>query len=100
MLTWKLWRAVRNPPSPHPIFLHKFNGKYIQVHRYGYIAWLIIAPFLLCGLSFYLQPSLNFTFVAAIMQFYFLYVGIHSLTWAMNVSSTIVKEQESNTHDL
>lgn len=100
MLTWTLWRAVRNPPSTHPIFLHIFNGKYIQFHRFGYIAWLILAPLLLCGLSFYLHPSLNFTFVAAIMQFYFLYVGIHSLTWAMNVSSTIVKEQEANTHDL
>ena len=100
MLTWKLWRAVQNPPFTHPIFLRAFEAPAIPFHRYGYTIWILFSPLLLCGLSFSLRQAFEFVFVFAFLQLYILYVGVHSLTWAMNVSSAIVKEQEAKTHDL
>lgn len=100
MLTWRLWRALRHPPRNNPIFERIANGPYVPLHRYGYAIWLVIFPFLFCG-GFSLVRDINGLYLLfAVLQLYFLYIGAHSLTWALNVSSAIAQEHEQNTHDL
>jgi hypothetical protein len=85
----------------NPIFQRTFEAPYIPFHRHGYVVWLILSPFLVCGSSaFFFRQEGSWFVTAAILQLYFLYVSIHSLSWAISVGSSIAKEQETKTHDL
>jgi hypothetical protein len=80
LITWKLWRALRNPPLKHALFRRVFAGGDEKT------PWYVNAAQTL-GLIFFL-PVLLFP------------AAIYSTGWVTGISSRIAKEHVSKTYAL
>lgn len=81
MLTWKLWRALRQPPHQHPLYQHTLSRPASAMSGYLGCVVILIAPMLLL-------PALVFL------------SGVYGLRWAMQIAGAIAREHESGRFDL
>lgn len=81
MLTWKLWRGLKAPPTGHPLFQRIMAAPLRPTPWYVGCAIILLAPLLLL-------PAILFT------------SAFYSLRWAINISSMIARERETGMFDL
>jgi hypothetical protein len=81
MLTWKLWRGLKAPPTHHPLFRRTLVAPLRPTPWYVGCSVIIVAPFLLL-------PAILFT------------SAFYSLRWAITVGSTIAREREAGMFEL
>jgi hypothetical protein len=81
MLTWKLWRGLKAPPTHHPLFRRTLIAPLRPTPWYVGCSVIIVAPFLLL-------PAILFT------------SAFYSLRWAINIGSMIAHEREAGMFEL
>jgi hypothetical protein len=81
MLTWKIWRGLRNPPQQHQLFRRVMVAPLRPTPWYVGCAVILIAPLLLL-------PAILFT------------SAFYSLRWAVTISSMIARTREAGMFDL
>jgi hypothetical protein len=97
MLSFKLWRALQNPPRHHPLYQRVLSHASKDNTRLaiGFFMW-----------SFMLA---TFIFIFGIIFDWLLYVvlglfvllnSIYALRWVLRIAQTLVEEKESNRYDL
>ncbi len=98
MLTWKLWRALNNPPHSHPLFKRTLIANHgVKPRRAGRILLMFLCLFIATGfcwtvLSIWIPLILVITLVLA--------NSVYSSIWAVNISSVIAEEHQQNRYDL
>jgi len=94
MMTFKLWRALNNPPATHPIFRRTVLLPQLAPRRGLSISGLMIG-FVMLMSDF--MPTL----LILIMPFFLLICGlVYGLECAIRVSQLILTERKNNTFDL
>ena len=81
MLTWKLWRGLRQPPFKHPLYQEVIGRPAAPMAASLGCVVVLIAPFVLL-------PALLFLSTA------------YGLRWAMQIASTIAREHETRRYEL
>ncbi len=95
MTTWRLWRALQNPPSQHPIFQRAVLLP-DQVKTRRMTSWAGIVVKLVFGLGEY-SPTLLPLLIPVIL----LFIGMtYGLDCAVRVGDAIAKEREQDTFNL
>jgi len=95
MTTWKIWRALHNPPALHPVFQRTVLRPPPLVNRRS-LGWAGLVVNLVLGLGQY-SP----TILLALMPFILVFTGItYGIDCAIRVGSTIAKERENDTFNL
>lgn len=96
MLTLKLWRALHDPPSTHPIFRRTVVLPTTTYTKRRFLSWANVIIVLVVGLGEHI-PSL-LLFVMPILLFI---TGIiYGLDCALRVSQAIAREHENDTFQL
>lgn len=115
MITWRLWSALRNPPSSDPLFQriatleYHFNIEFPKHRLSGKLALLLILPLIGVMLAIYPQTAL-FLFllmpmsiallVFAVPVFLLFGTSIVGMFWAVVVCNALVREREARRYDL
>jgi hypothetical protein len=95
MTTWKIWRALHNPPSLHPVFQRTVLRPPALLSQRSF-GWAGLVVNLVLGLGQY-SP----TILLVLMPFILIFTGItYGLDCAIRVGSTIAKERENDTFNL
>jgi hypothetical protein len=95
MITWKIWRALHNPPALHPVFQRTVLLPPPTISRRS-IGWAGLVVNLVLGLSQY-SP----TILLVLMPFILAFTGItYGIDCAIRVGSAIAKERENFTFNL
>ena len=81
MLTWKLWRGLRQPPFKHPLYQEVIGRPAAPMAASLGCVVVLIAPFVLL-------PALLFLSTA------------YGLRWAMQIASTIARDHETRRYEL
>jgi hypothetical protein len=100
MMTWKLWRALMNPPRAHPVYRHAGTYMLAAPRRFMAGGWVVFAYLALCCGASFLWPMAAHWFPPLIGVVVLLGNTIYSLTWAVHFGGVIAKEREGNTYDL
>lgn len=94
MMTFKLWRALNNPPATHPIFRRTVLLP-VLIPRRGMSASGLMVGFIMLMSDF--MPTL----LILIMPFFLLICGlVYGLECAIRVSQLILVERKNNTFEL
>lgn len=93
--TWKLWRALHNPPSLHPMFQRTVLRPPFTVNRRS-IGWAGMVVSVVLALGQY-SPTILLVLMPVILVFTGLIYGIDS---AVRVGGAIAKEHENDTFNL
>jgi hypothetical protein len=99
MLTWRLWRALCNPPYSHPLFQRTLTMQVIHSRARRFIL-LAVGYMAICTLATFIWPMLFSNSSIMVLILAALSNTIYSIAWAAGVSSAIAKEQELETYDL
>lgn len=97
MTSWKLWRALNNPPRHHPLF------QYVLTHAKkedpkvtsGFFMW----AFMCSSMTFFWTIVLEWM-PYLLLSLLILFNTTYALRWALRISSTIVAEKEQGRFDL
>ncbi len=116
LLTWKLWRALRNPPtSGHAVFRRIAMTPLFFIPRWSFkitdrMIWLAAIPVTLFfmhhfGLSgilivFFGVPATIIVIILTTPLALPVVVGIMSGFWAASISHALVRERQTHTYDL
>jgi hypothetical protein len=96
MLTPKLWRALHNPPSTHPIFRRTVVLPSPTYRKRRYLSWANVIIVLVLGIGEHIPSLLLF-----LMPIILFVTGIvYGLDCALRVSHAIVQEHENDTFQL
>jgi hypothetical protein len=96
MLTLKLWHALHNPPSTHPIFRRTVVLPTGIYKKRRYLSWANLIIVLVLGLGEHIPSLLLF-----LMPILLFITGIiYGLDCALRVSHAIVREHENDTFQL
>ncbi len=96
MLTPKLWRALHDPPSTHPIFRRTVVLPVGVYKKRRYLSWANIIVVLVLGVGEHIPSLLLF-----LMPIVLFITGIvYGLDCALRVSHAIVQEHENDTFQL
>lgn len=96
MLTLKLWRALHNPPSIHPLFRRIVVLPSEAYRKRRYLSWANLIIVLVVGLGEY-APTILFLFMPLLL---FITGIVYGLDCALRVSSAIAHEHENDTFQL
>jgi hypothetical protein len=96
MLTLKLWRALHNPPSIHPLFRRIVVLPSEAYRKRRYLSWANLIIALVVGLGEY-APTILFLFMPLLL---FVTGIIYGLDCALRVSSAIAREHENKMFQL
>lgn len=95
MTTWKIWRALHNPPALHPVFKRAVLLPVSTDNRQT-VGWAGLTINLVLGLG---QHSP--TILLLLMPFILLFTGItYGIDCAIRVGNAIAKEHENDTFNL
>lgn len=95
MTTWKIWRALHNPPALHPVFKRVVLLP-VATDNQQHVGWASLTIHLVLGLGQY-QP----TVLLLLMPFILLFTGItYGIDCAIRVGNAIAKEHENDTFNL
>lgn len=95
MTTWKIWRALHNPPALHPLFQRNVLRPPATVMART-AGWAGIVVSLVLGLG-----QQHPTILLLLMPFILLFTGItYGIDCAIRVGSAIAKEHENDTFNL
>src|SRR5262245_41194048 len=95
MMTWKIWRALHNPPALHPVFQRTVLLPPPTLNRRS-IGWASLVVNLVLALGQY-SP----TILLLLMPFILIFTGItYGIDCAVRVGSAIAKEHENSTFNL
>ncbi len=96
MLTLKLWRALHDPPSTHPIFRRTVVLPTTAYKKRRFLSWANMIIVLVLGLGEHIPSLLLF-----IMPVLLFITGIvYGLDCALRVSQAIAREHENDTFQL
>jgi hypothetical protein len=93
MITWRLWQALKYPPSAHPIFQRMVSPYYDDV------SWVLVAQNVLIQGQIWFW-SLIFVLDTRALIFMMLSGTFYGLIWSIIVSGTIAIEREYRMYDL
>lgn len=94
MTTWKLWRALRNPPALHPVFLRTVLLPYRPKPPSTTWAGMVIKSVLSLG-------EYSPTLLIPVIPLIWIILGItYGLDCALRVGSAIAREHENDTFNL
>jgi hypothetical protein len=96
MLSFKLWRALQNPPR-HPLYQHVLSRASKDTTRLaiGFFMWMFMFA--------------TFVFIFGIIFDWLLYVvlalfillnTVYALRWVLRIATSLVEEKENNRYDL
>jgi hypothetical protein len=115
LLTWKLWRALRNPPSiDHAVYRRVAAEAPLELKlsmrldpRWGRLLIILIAIYVVVRFGIIGLLALFFVVPALIVLLFMLVplalplIGaLLGAFWAANIARTIVKERDAHTYDL
>jgi hypothetical protein len=96
MLTLKLWHALHDPPSTHPIFRRTVVLPTETYRKRRYLSWANVIIVLVLGLGEHIPTLLLF-----LMPLLLFVTGIiYGLDCALRVSQAIAREHENDTFQL
>src|SRR5689334_9642805 len=93
MTTWRLWHALRSPPSEHPIFQRMVSPYYDDIR------WVLVAQNVLIQGQIWFW-SLIFVFDTRALILMILSGTLYGMIWSIIVSGTIAIEREYRMYDL
>ena len=93
MTTWRLWQALRSPPSEHPIFQRMVSPYYDDIR------WVLVAQNVLIQGQIWFW-SLIFVFDTRALILMILSGTLYGMIWSIIVSGTIAIEREYRMYDL
>jgi hypothetical protein len=93
MTTWRLWHALRSPPSEHPIFQRMVSPYYDDIQ------WVMVAQNVLIQGQIWFW-SLIFVFDTRALILMILSGTLYGMIWSIIVSGTIAIEREYRMYDL
>jgi hypothetical protein len=99
LMTWKLWRMLKNPPRNHPLFIRMSKAQAAPLPRHINIAAMSILVVMICFVTAVIPPLLS---VALFLPMLFVVFNgsVYGLVWAARVSRTIVHEHEQRTFEI
>ncbi len=93
MTTWRLWQALRTPPSKHPIFQRMVSPYYDDIR------WILVAQNVIIQGQIWFW-SLIFVFDTRALILMIFSGTLYGLSWSAIVSGTIAIEREYRMYDL
>jgi hypothetical protein len=107
MLTWKLWRALHEPPTHHPLFAHISK---VKPSRLGHLLLftfpmgiVILAAILGLGVlrtpQVITTPIFN-TYSAGVVAFLVFTGTLYGMVWSANISRILVRLRTDGKYDL
>lgn len=106
MLTWKLWRALHEPPINHPLFTHISKVKSSRLGHlivFSFPVGVLLVAILTFGVlrtpQVITTPLLN-SYSAAAIAFLVFTGTLYGLVWAANISRIIVRMRTDGKYDL
>ncbi len=99
MLTWTLWRALRNPPFADPLFQRVYRAKarsrrLVRALQIGTIYLFI------CLAAGFIWPLLALNLAITMLVILIAFNSLAAVVLADRISATIAKEREMQTYDL
>ena len=97
MLSWKLWRALNNPPRHHPLFQYVLSKAKREEPKVTSIFFMW--AFMCSTITFFWTIVLDWVpyLVLAVL---ILFNTIYSVRWVLRISATIAREKEHRRYDL
>lgn len=97
MLSFKLWRALQNPPRHHPLYQYVLSNANKDSARLavGFFMWFfMVATFV------FIFGILFDWLLYAVLACFILINTIYALRWVLRIATSLVAEKESNRYDL
>lgn len=97
MLSFKLWRALQNPPRHHPLYQHVLSHASKDSTRLalGFFMWFfMIATFI------FIFAILFDWLLYLVLAIFILLNTIYALRWVLRIATSLVEEKEANRYDL
>jgi hypothetical protein len=97
MLSFKLWRALQNPPRHHPLYQRVLSHASKDNTRLaiGFFMW----SFMLATFIFIFGIIFDWL-LYVILALFILLNSIYALRWVLRIAQSLVEEKESNRYDL
>ncbi|MBZ0294002.1 MAG: hypothetical protein K8L99_15675 [Anaerolineae bacterium] len=99
MLTWKLWRALSQPPYPHPLFQRVYTNRE-HVGKLQRFLFFMIAYLMICLALTFFWPVFALNPAGLLVTIFAGSNTAFGTLWSDRVSTTIAKEHELDTYDL
>jgi hypothetical protein len=97
MLSFKLWRALQNPPRHHPLYQHVLSRASKDTSRLamGFFMWAFMFA------TFIFIFGIIFDWLLYIVLGLFILINtVYALRWVLRIASSLVQEKEQNRYDL